>query len=109
MTPLDAALYRGFRGCAKFIQLHGGVPACKIADGEALQDAMSRAVSRRTKSSSPAAMGRTSTDEKESQMFADMTSSPEVANQLISALRDNGGSSDSPAVAAELIAALRSA
>ena len=42
-------------------------------------------------------------------MFADMTSSPEVANQLISALRDNGGSSDSPAVAAELIAALRSA
>ena len=42
MTPLDAALYRGFRGCAKFIQLHGGVPACKIADGEALQDAMSR-------------------------------------------------------------------
>ena len=43
------------------------------------------------------------------QMFADMTSSPEVANQLISALRDNGGSSDSPAVAAELIAALRSA
>ena len=42
MTPLDAALYQGFRGCAKFIQLHGGVPACKIADGEALQDAMSR-------------------------------------------------------------------
>ena len=42
MTPLDAALYKGFRGCAKFIQLHGGVPACKIADGEALQDAMSR-------------------------------------------------------------------
>ena len=44
------------------------------------------------------------------QMFADMTSSPEVANQLISALRDNGCGSDSPAVAAELIAAaLRSA
>ena len=42
MTPLDAALHKGFRGCAKFIQLHGGVPACKIADKDALQDAMSR-------------------------------------------------------------------
>ena len=39
------------------------------------------------------------------QMFADMTSSPEVANQLISALRN--GSNDSPVVATELIAALR--
>ena len=39
------------------------------------------------------------------QMFAGMTSSPEVANQLISALRS--GSSDSPVVATELIAALR--
>ena len=40
------------------------------------------------------------------QLFADMTSSPEVANQLISALRNNG-SNDSPIVATELIAALR--
>ena len=39
------------------------------------------------------------------QMFADMTSSPEVANQLISALRK--GSNDSPIVATELIGALR--
>ncbi len=42
MTPLDAALYRGFRGCAKFIQLHGGVPANKITDKAALEKALSR-------------------------------------------------------------------
>ena len=41
------------------------------------------------------------------QMFADMTSSPEVANQLIAALRADRGLSDSPIVATELIAALR--
>ncbi|XP_059087785.1 ankyrin repeat domain-containing protein 50-like isoform X2 [Tigriopus californicus] len=44
MTPLDAALYKGFRGCAKFIQLHGGVPASKITDRVALQKAMARAI-----------------------------------------------------------------
>ncbi|XP_063232141.1 uncharacterized protein LOC134536319 [Bacillus rossius redtenbacheri] len=32
MTPLDAALYRGNRGCAKYLQLHGGVPANKLTD-----------------------------------------------------------------------------
>ena len=42
MTPLDAALYRGYRGCAKFIQLHGGVPASKITDKTALERALSR-------------------------------------------------------------------
>ena len=42
MTPLDAALYRGYRGCAKFVQLHGGVPASKITDKSALQRAMAR-------------------------------------------------------------------
>ncbi len=42
MTPLDAALYRGFRGCAKFVQLHGGVPANKITDKAALEKALSR-------------------------------------------------------------------
>ncbi len=42
MTPLDAALYRGFRGCAKFVQLHGGVPANKITDKTALEKALSR-------------------------------------------------------------------
>ncbi|RZF43086.1 hypothetical protein LSTR_LSTR001264 [Laodelphax striatellus] len=30
MTPLDAALYKGNRGCAKYLQLHGGVPATKL-------------------------------------------------------------------------------
>ena len=42
MTPLDAALYRGYRGCAKFIQLHGGVPANKITDKTALQKALQK-------------------------------------------------------------------
>ena len=44
MTPLDTALYRGFRGCAKFIQLHGGVTAGKITDKNALERAMSKSV-----------------------------------------------------------------
>lgn len=30
MTPLDAALHKGNRGCAKYLQLHGGVPANKL-------------------------------------------------------------------------------
>ena len=42
MTPLDAALFRGNRGCAKYIQLHGGVPALKLTDKAALQKALSR-------------------------------------------------------------------
>ncbi|KAJ9574723.1 hypothetical protein L9F63_008093, partial [Diploptera punctata] len=32
MTPIDAALHRGNRGCAKYLQLHGGVPASKLTD-----------------------------------------------------------------------------
>lgn len=31
MTPLDAALCKGNRGCAKYLQLHGGVPATKLS------------------------------------------------------------------------------
>lgn len=42
MTPLDAALYRGNRGCAKYIQLHGGVPATKLTDKTALQKALAK-------------------------------------------------------------------
>ena len=42
MTPLDAALFRGNRGCAKYIQLHGGVPAAKLTDKAALQKALAR-------------------------------------------------------------------
>lgn len=30
MTPLDCALQRGFRSTAKFLQLHGGVPASRL-------------------------------------------------------------------------------
>ena len=42
MTPLDAAFYRGNKGCAKYIQLHGGVPAAKLTDKTALQKAMNK-------------------------------------------------------------------
>lgn len=35
MTPLDAALYKGNRGCAKYMQLHGGVPANKLTSQSA--------------------------------------------------------------------------
>lgn len=31
MTPLDCALQRGFRSTAKFLQLHGGVPASRLS------------------------------------------------------------------------------
>lgn len=32
MTPLDAALHRGNRSCAKYLQLHGGVPFTKLTE-----------------------------------------------------------------------------
>ncbi|EFA06237.1 hypothetical protein TcasGA2_TC009087 [Tribolium castaneum] len=32
MTPLDCALQRGFRSTAKYLQLHGGVPATRLGD-----------------------------------------------------------------------------
>jgi hypothetical protein len=41
MTPLDAAIYRGNRGCAKYIQLHGGINANKLMDKTALKKALS--------------------------------------------------------------------
>ena len=40
MTPLDAAVYRGNRGCAKYIQLHGGISASKLMDKTALKKAL---------------------------------------------------------------------
>ena len=43
-TPLDAALRRGNRGCAKFLQLHGGLAAAKLTDSRALQRALSQSV-----------------------------------------------------------------
>lgn len=42
ITPLDAALRRGNRGCAKFLQLHGGLAAAKLTDSRALQRALSQ-------------------------------------------------------------------
>nr|XP_027223762.1 serine/threonine-protein phosphatase 6 regulatory ankyrin repeat subunit A-like [Penaeus vannamei] len=44
LTPLDAAVARSNRGCAKYLQLHGGVPASKLTDKHALQKAMQRAL-----------------------------------------------------------------
>ncbi|XP_072391834.1 uncharacterized protein [Diabrotica undecimpunctata] len=32
MTPLDCALQRGYRSTAKYLQLHGGVPASRLSD-----------------------------------------------------------------------------
>jgi len=32
MTPLDSALLKENRGCAKYLQLHGGVPASKLTE-----------------------------------------------------------------------------
>ena len=46
MTPLDAAIYRGNKGCAKYIQLHGGYSAAKLTSKNALQKAMNRLVSK---------------------------------------------------------------
>lgn len=33
MTPLDVCLVKGHRSCAKFILLHGALPASKLPDG----------------------------------------------------------------------------
>ena len=32
MTPLDVCLQKGFRGCAKFLLLHGALPSSKLTD-----------------------------------------------------------------------------
>ena len=42
MTPLDSALYRGNRGCAKYLQLHGGVPASTLTDKDTMMKALSQ-------------------------------------------------------------------
>ena len=46
MTPLDVAAHRGNKGCAKYIQLRGGMPAEKITSTTALQKALTRSASR---------------------------------------------------------------
>lgn len=43
MTPLDCALQRGFRSTAKFLQLHGGVPASKLANARKNENVMTSA------------------------------------------------------------------
>ena len=44
VSPVDGALHRGNRGTAKYLQLHGGVPASKITDKAALQKALTKAI-----------------------------------------------------------------
>ena len=44
MTPMDVAAYKGNRGCAKYIQLRGGVSASKIANESTLKRALTRAL-----------------------------------------------------------------
>lgn len=42
-TPLDAALHKGHRGTAKYLQLHGGVPAGRLnSESAALRGPNSR-------------------------------------------------------------------
>ena len=43
MTPLDVALQKGNRDCAKYLQLEGGLPATKLVDKHALKKALERA------------------------------------------------------------------
>lgn len=43
MTPLDCALQRGFRSTAKFLQLHGGIPASKLANVRRIENETSSA------------------------------------------------------------------
>ncbi|KAK9498035.1 hypothetical protein O3M35_003920 [Rhynocoris fuscipes] len=44
-TPLDTALHKGHRGCAKYLQLHGGVPASKLnSESAALRGLTNRPV-----------------------------------------------------------------
>lgn len=42
LTALDAALRRGNRSCAKFLQMHGAMPAAKLTDSKALRRALSQ-------------------------------------------------------------------
>ncbi|KAG1690303.1 Inversin-B [Nymphon striatum] len=42
MTPLDAAISRGNKTCAKYLQLHGGVPAAKLVEKYGIHDAVGR-------------------------------------------------------------------
>lgn len=44
MTPLDCALQRGFRSTAKYLQLHGGVPATRLT-GPAMEAQVSSSMS----------------------------------------------------------------
>ncbi|XP_047736963.1 ankyrin repeat domain-containing protein 26 [Hyalella azteca] len=41
LTPVDAAVARGHKGCAQFLQLHGATSAAKLTDKRALQLALS--------------------------------------------------------------------
>ena len=44
LTPVDAAVARGHKGCAQYLQLHGATSAAKLTDKRALQLALSKCV-----------------------------------------------------------------
>ncbi|KAF2367865.1 Ankyrin repeat-containing domain [Trinorchestia longiramus] len=44
LTPVDAAVARGHKGCAQFLQLHSATSAAKLTDKRALQLALSKAM-----------------------------------------------------------------
>ncbi|XP_068232631.1 uncharacterized protein [Palaemon carinicauda] len=76
LTPLDAAVARSNRGCAKYLQLHGGVTASKLTDKHALQKAMQRAL----ETSQHGSTGATPTD-YENEMLSSSASSALKSNR----------------------------
>ncbi|XP_066967723.1 uncharacterized protein [Macrobrachium rosenbergii] len=77
LTPLDAAVARSNRGCAKYLQLHGGVTASKLTDKHALQKAMQRAL----ETSQHGSTGATPTDYTENDLMSSSASSALKSNR----------------------------
>ncbi|XP_064106074.1 protein phosphatase 1 regulatory subunit 12A-like [Macrobrachium nipponense] len=77
LTPLDAAVARSNRGCAKYLQLHGGVTASKLTDKHALQKAMQRAL----ETSQHGSTGATPTDYAENDLMSSSASSALKSNR----------------------------
>ena len=62
VSPVDGALHRGNKGTAKYLQLHGGVPASKITDKAALQKALTKAITESQFAPGTVLQGRNDTD-----------------------------------------------
>ena len=98
LTPFDAAMHRSNRGCAKYLQLHGGVPAAKITDKNALQRALVRAFSE-TKGEKSLPTIDTSDQEKRSvdqptlETVGNQTSTVQLENKDIQSIAETKDSS----------------